>query len=173
MKMKTKTDCRTDEGITVSIIDTIINSFRLLKDRKLTTVPVQQAMLDLYSDEDVRQVIDGDVFTGKIRPKIRSFKDREILTDGKRFIRIGCVLNKNWSYENIYGRKNDEYRGCTAYPVPTDNRREVDGLLVFVDGYLSGNIPGLWFQEGYSLQNFIVIDERLISPEILKKLKNL
>lgn len=171
--MKTKTDCRTEVGITVGIIDSIINGFRLLRNRTTVEVPVQQALLDLHSDEDVRHVIDGDVFTGKMQPKERSFEGSEILTDGMRFIRIGYVLPKDWSPENNYGRKRDEYCGCTAYPKPIENTREVAGLLVFVDGYLSGRIPGLWFQDGYNLQNFIKINERLINPEILKQLNQL
>lgn len=50
--METTTDCRTEEGITVAIIDTIINQFRLLRGRNLSSNPVQEALKDLFNDED-------------------------------------------------------------------------------------------------------------------------
>jgi len=50
--MEIITDCRTEEGITVGIIDTIINQFRLLKGRDLSPIPVKESLQDLFNDED-------------------------------------------------------------------------------------------------------------------------
>lgn len=57
-----KTDCRSDDGITVGLIDTIINSARLLKGRDMMPPAVQEAMRDLRHDEDVeRLVVHADI----------------------------------------------------------------------------------------------------------------
>ena len=48
---QTHTDCRSEEGITVGLIDGIINSARLLKGRTITGA-VREALDDLRSDED-------------------------------------------------------------------------------------------------------------------------
>lgn len=44
--------CRSDEGITVGIIDSIITSLRLLKNRNLSPSSVQEALLDIGDDPD-------------------------------------------------------------------------------------------------------------------------
>ena len=51
--MDTYTDCRTEEGITVGLIDSIITLARLLRTRKFKTSAIQQALINLRSDEDV------------------------------------------------------------------------------------------------------------------------
>lgn len=51
------TDCRTQDGITVGLIDTIINSFRLLRTRDITTNAVKEALIDLREDEDMNYFI--------------------------------------------------------------------------------------------------------------------
>lgn len=56
------TDCRSYDGITVGLIDTIINSARLLKGRDMMPPAVQEAMRDLRHDEDVeRLVVHADI----------------------------------------------------------------------------------------------------------------
>lgn len=50
------TDCRSDEGVTVGLIDTIINSARLLKGRAVTPA-VMSAVEDLLQDEDLRSLL--------------------------------------------------------------------------------------------------------------------
>ena len=46
------TDCREGKGITVGIIDTIINQCRLIKGRDLNSFEVKEALLDLFHDDD-------------------------------------------------------------------------------------------------------------------------
>lgn len=54
------TDCRTQDGITVGLIDTIINSFRLLRTRDITTNAVKEALIDLREDEDMNYFINEE-----------------------------------------------------------------------------------------------------------------
>ena len=46
------TDCRTEEGITVGLIDTLITVCRVLRHRDLSDKEVKEALKDLSSDED-------------------------------------------------------------------------------------------------------------------------
>lgn len=55
----TSTDCRTDEGITVGLVDTIITAARVLRQRDLTGPAVMEALNDLRADEDVAWLL-GD-----------------------------------------------------------------------------------------------------------------
>ena len=50
-------DCRSEDGITIGLIDTIINSARLLRDRKLDSKDVLEALKDLDCDEDLEYVL--------------------------------------------------------------------------------------------------------------------
>lgn len=47
------TDCRSDIGITVGLIDGIIAMARVLKSRGQLSEEVQQALADLRADEDI------------------------------------------------------------------------------------------------------------------------
>lgn len=51
--MISETDCRTDAGVTVGLIDGLIAIARVLRHRDLTPAPVAEALRDLASDEDV------------------------------------------------------------------------------------------------------------------------
>lgn len=53
----TATDCRTDVGVTVGLIDTIITAARVLRDRDLDHDAVREALADLRADEDVAAVL--------------------------------------------------------------------------------------------------------------------
>lgn len=55
----TETDCRTEEGVTVGLIDSIIAVARILKDRDLSSTAVKEALRDLKSDKDVSQLFDN------------------------------------------------------------------------------------------------------------------
>lgn len=55
----TETDCRTEEGITVGLIDSIIAIARLLRTRDLSSDAVKEALFDLKSDSDVGQLFDN------------------------------------------------------------------------------------------------------------------
>lgn len=55
--METETDCRSKEGVTVSLIDAIISIARVLVEHDLeSSVAVREALLDLASDEDLRSL---------------------------------------------------------------------------------------------------------------------
>lgn len=51
------TDCRTDDGITVSLIDAIITQCRVLKNRNLDSIEVKEAIQDLKNDEDLQFIL--------------------------------------------------------------------------------------------------------------------
>lgn len=52
--MKNSTDCRTDEGIEVGLIDAIISIARVLRQRGIKAYPASlEALKDLHTDEDV------------------------------------------------------------------------------------------------------------------------
>jgi hypothetical protein len=53
MPFELHTDCRSPEGVTIGLIDSIITLFRVLKDRDLSPSEVQEALLDMRSDEDI------------------------------------------------------------------------------------------------------------------------
>lgn len=46
------TDCRTEEGVTVGLIDAIITLFRVLRKRDLSGIETMEALRDLAQDED-------------------------------------------------------------------------------------------------------------------------
>lgn len=51
------TDCRSETGVTVGLIDSLITICRVLKQRDLASPEVQEALLDLRSDEDIAMVM--------------------------------------------------------------------------------------------------------------------
>ena len=48
--------CRSEEGITVGLVDAIIGILRVLAPRDLRTKGVQEALADLSEDPDLRTV---------------------------------------------------------------------------------------------------------------------
>lgn len=57
---KIKTDCRSDVGIAVGVIDTIINQCRIFKrvpKEVLESFEVQESLKDLKDDEDFNFII--------------------------------------------------------------------------------------------------------------------
>ena len=99
--------------------------------------------------------------------KERKFKQNTVLTDGKHFIYLGWVFERDWTPTNNYGRKHTDYWNCSTYP----KNLYVNGCRVIITANLQ-QIPGLWFQKGYHLQYFIPISKRLIHPDILTKLRD-
>jgi hypothetical protein len=157
--------CNSKNGITVGLIDGIINSLHLLKERGWKSFEVQEALKDFVNNETLLKILYGNVFVGKHKPSERHYKSGTILTDGHGFIYIGISFPKNWTPSNNYGRKHTEYSSCSVYPKgyrPNDD-------AVFINSRGS-DVPGLWLQEGYHLQHFRPIDRKLIHPEILKEL---
>ncbi len=51
--------CRSDEGVTVGIVDAIITSLRLLKTRNLKPQSIQEALLDIGDDPDFDYLLDA------------------------------------------------------------------------------------------------------------------
>ena len=54
---ETTTDCRSEIGITVGLIDGIISISRVLARMDLTHPDVCEALADLQTDEDLRKII--------------------------------------------------------------------------------------------------------------------
>lgn len=54
---ETHTDCRSDEGVTVGLIDSIISIMRVLVHRDMDAECVREALKDLREDEDVKTVL--------------------------------------------------------------------------------------------------------------------
>lgn len=163
--MSTETKCDSDTGMTVGLVDTMINCLHLLNGRTLSSYEVQEALKDFALNETLLRILHGDVFVGRNKPKYRRYKGGTILTDGHSFIRLSFVFEKDWTPSNNYGRKYDEYWGCTLYPNPL----MVNGNHSFVNGF-KGNITGMWLQDGDHLQDFRPIDKKLINAEILSQL---
>lgn len=58
----TSTDCRTELGITVGLIDGLITLARVLAGRDLSAPEVREALADLRTDEDIAKVVGLDNF---------------------------------------------------------------------------------------------------------------
>ena len=56
-KVHTHTDCRSDEGITVGLINSIMFISRVLAKKDLSLVNVKEALVDLYQDEDFQAIL--------------------------------------------------------------------------------------------------------------------
>ena len=55
------TDCRSEEGITVGLIDAVISVCRILRDRDFSSPAVSEALEDLRSDEDFLSLAGNNV----------------------------------------------------------------------------------------------------------------
>ena len=53
----TTTDCRTDDGIAVGLIDGIISMARVLVKMNNTSPEYREALKDLRSDEDIKKLL--------------------------------------------------------------------------------------------------------------------
>lgn len=67
------TDCRSEEGITEGLIDSIIFICRILAKRDLGHSQVQNALKDLKNDKDARWVID------RIHPPKPEFPKNQVM----------------------------------------------------------------------------------------------
>ena len=89
-------DCRSEEGITISLIDTIINSARLLRSRDLSHSETQEALKDLRGDEDVlflvspiKMEIPGD----NLPDRIIKFRKKNSFSQSELASQIGISRN--------------------------------------------------------------------------------
>lgn len=53
---ETHTDCRSHDGVTVGLVDSLISISRVLRDRDLSPPEVQEAFKDLADDEDFLEI---------------------------------------------------------------------------------------------------------------------
>lgn len=53
----TNTDCRSEVGVTVSLIDAMISIARVLVGRDMSSNEVQEALADLRDDEDIAAIV--------------------------------------------------------------------------------------------------------------------
>ena len=53
------TDCRSETGITVGLVDSLISIARVLAVRDLSPLEVLEAIKDLRSDEDIAYLLGG------------------------------------------------------------------------------------------------------------------
>lgn len=62
-------DCRSEEGITAGLIDSLISISRVLAKRDLSgkSLAVREALKDLYNDEDFCKVIERSMEVSKER----------------------------------------------------------------------------------------------------------
>ena len=62
------TDCRSEVGVTVGLIDGLIAIARVLAQRDLSPAEAQEALADLRADEDMARVLGPNVeFSGRTR----------------------------------------------------------------------------------------------------------
>jgi hypothetical protein len=54
---ETSTDCRSEAGITVGLIDGIITNCRVLASREMQSREIFEALYDLAHDEDVKRLM--------------------------------------------------------------------------------------------------------------------
>ena len=54
-----ETDCRTEEGVTVGLVDALISILRVLAVRNLSPLAVREAIADFANDEDLHIVLRG------------------------------------------------------------------------------------------------------------------
>lgn len=58
-----ETDCRSEIGITVGLIDTLINTARILRERDLNSLEIKEAIKDLQQDEDIKYILNQDILS--------------------------------------------------------------------------------------------------------------
>lgn len=57
MSQATSSDCRTEKGVSIGLVDAIIAILRVLKDRDLSDADIQEALKDFVGDEDLKTVL--------------------------------------------------------------------------------------------------------------------
>ena len=84
---KITTDCRTEVGITVGLVDAIISIARVLAVRDLSLPEVQEAILDLKLDKDVLKLFQHN-FKALIIPPIDC--RQRLMAEHKPYPRSDC-----------------------------------------------------------------------------------
>jgi len=57
--MENQIDCRSEEGITISLIDALITQCRILRHRNLDSSNVKEALKDLQADNDLKYLLNN------------------------------------------------------------------------------------------------------------------
>lgn len=93
-------DCRSEIGVTVGLIDSIISVARVLRRRDFNATSIHEALLDLRSDEDVQFLLDrkSDSEQPEVREEFQNLKDvlYELLEAFSEFMiefRYGTVVH--------------------------------------------------------------------------------
>lgn len=87
----------------------------------------------------------------------RKYKDFEYLTNGRQVIRLGLKCSETPKYN---GCKNDScYYDCTVYP-------DIKTAAI-AKSRIEKWLPDYWLQEGQIMGDFIKIDEKLLSQEVI------
>lgn len=72
-------DCRSEEGVTVGIIDAIITLCHLMDKRDTSPVTVQEALKDLRADESFRDLLTTETIVSELKnlsfAELRAIKD--------------------------------------------------------------------------------------------------
>lgn len=89
-------DCRSEEGITVGLVDAIISILRVLAPRDLCTTNVQEALADLSEDPDFRTVCTA------LAPRQVTASWSDEKTDAEPDS-SGWTANENAEFEERYG----------------------------------------------------------------------
>jgi hypothetical protein len=64
------TDCRSEDGITVGLIDSIISICRVLKDRNFDSKEISESLHDLRQDEDFNHLMYMAMAAVKAKEKV-------------------------------------------------------------------------------------------------------
>jgi len=63
--LESSTDCRSEEGITTGLVDSLITICRILAKRDLSPLPVQEALVDYFHEEDVDAILNASYIAAK------------------------------------------------------------------------------------------------------------
>lgn len=112
MTRVTTTDCRSFDGVTVGLIDSIITAARVLKHRDKTSPDVQEALADLRDDQDVAELLGSDSLKIKILESEKA--DLQKIVD-----RLAEDANKS-EPEYPIAHPTDDFTGDHIYQYDTD-----------------------------------------------------
>lgn len=112
-------DCRSENGVTIGLIDSIISVARILRHRDFNAPQINEALLDLRSDEDIQFLLGykSNSEQPERREDIQNLKDvsyetLEVLEDLLIQLRYGTVVNLN-DNENMLDIVSDLRRRLT------------------------------------------------------------
>jgi len=109
--MTDETSCRSDEGITVGLVDSFITNLRLFKDRDLTSQSIQEALLDVADDPDFQYFLDA----------LEDAKGNRTDEGIDRLLQLAGINEKKWIQKAI----NPEHEGdCTPMSKSTCTPRK-------------------------------------------------